>query len=102
MVELLIKFLYVLVPLIIVITTTTYFTVSTFEYRSYNYFIEFIELEEQFGTVQKDKYYHAFRCAYFHKWKRYETYHYLDDHGVNRYLDMEDSTLFEKYAVSSK
>lgn len=93
--------LVVILPIIVVIVLCSYYGYSTFEYRSYNYFITFNNEEFDFGNVTTGNTYHAFRCAYYHKWKRYEMYHYYDDNNVNCYLDMNDEYKKQYYTVKT-
>lgn len=91
--------LYVIIPILTVILVTSYYGYFTFEYRSYNYFLVFNNEEFDFGNVTSGNTYHAFRCAYYHKWKRYEMYHYYNDENVNCYLDMHDEYRKQYYTV---
>lgn len=88
-------------PILVLMVLCSYYCTTTFEYRSYNYFLTFNNEEFDFGNVTTGNTYHAYHCAYYRKWKRHEMYHYFDDNNVNCYLDMNDDFKKQYYTVKT-
>ena len=71
----------------------SFFCSTVVEYRNVVYKIQFNEIHEQFGNVTLGKNYLTWRNAYYRYWKRSEVFHFLDDDGVNRYINIYDPVL---------
>lgn len=71
----------------------SYFGTCTVEYRNSVYTIQFNEIDENFGNVTIGKNYYCWRNAYYRFWKSSEVFHYFDDDGVNKYINIYDPIL---------
>lgn len=82
-----------LVLVLLTLLCISYFCAFVVEYRNCFYQIEFIKDDDAFGKISHGKKYYCWRNAHYRYWKRTEVFHFIDDDGVSRFINIYDPIL---------